>query len=66
MSSSVNLLTNSLKISVTTKTEFFKLIFFQGAQKMAQKDCRADLSSVLDPLTCWLPISVLIRGFLGI
>ena len=52
MSSSVNLLTNSLKISVTTKTEFFKLIFFQGAQKMAQKDCRADLCSVLDPLTC--------------
>ena len=66
MSSGVNLLTNSLKISVTTKPEFLKLIFFQGTQKIEQKYCLADLCSVLDPLTCWLPISVLICSSLGI
>ena len=69
LSSGVNMLTNSLKISDTTKTEFFELIFFQSDQKIWQKYCRADLSSdsdPLNPLTCWLSISVLTRGFLGI
>ena len=40
MSSGVNMLTNSLEILDTTKTEFFKLISFQDAQKIAQKYCR--------------------------
>ena len=40
--------------------------FFQSDQKMRQKYCLADLSSVLEPLTCSLPISVLIRGFFAI
>ena len=66
MSSGVNMLTNSLEILDTTKTEFFKLISFQDAQKIAQKYCRADLCSVSDPFTCWLSVSVLIPGFIGI
>ena len=69
LSSGVNMLTNSLKISDTTKREFFELMFFQSDQKIWQKYCRADLSSdsdPLNPLTCWLSISVLTRGFLGI
>ena len=44
--------TNSLKISDTTKTKLFELIFSQGNQKILQKYCRADLSSVLVPLIC--------------
>ena len=46
------MLTNSLKISDTTKTERFKLILFQSDQKIRQKYCSADLSSVLERLTC--------------
>ena len=60
------MLTNSLKIQKNTKTEFFELILFQKDQKIWQKYCRADLSSVLERLTCWLLISALTRGFLGI
>ena len=59
------MLTNSLKISDTTKTEFFELIFFLNDQKIWQKYCCADLSSVWDPLACMLSISVLTRGFLA-
>ena len=57
---------NSLKISDTTKTQFFELIFFQSNQKIWKNYCRADLCSVSNPLTCWLSISVLIRRFSGI
>ena len=64
--SGVNMLTNSLKISDTTKTEFSELISFRSDQKIWQKYCGADLSSLSDSLTCWLSISVLTRGFLGI
>ena len=46
------MLTNSLKISDTTKTEFIELKFFQSDQKTRQNYCRADFNSVLDPLTC--------------
>ena len=60
------MLTNNLKISGTTKSEFFELIFFQTHQKIWQKYCPAELSTVLEPLTCWLPTSVLTQGFLGI
>ena len=60
------MLTNSLKIPDNTKAEFFELIFYQSDQKTWQKYSRADLSSVLEPLTCWLPISVLTWVFLGI
>ena len=65
LSLGVNMLTNSLKISVTTKTEFFGLTFFISDRKIWQKYCRAYLTSVSDTLTCWLFISVLTRGFLG-
>ena len=53
----------SVKISDTSKKMLKGLISFESYQKMTQKHCRADLSSVSDPLTCWLCISVLIRGF---
>ena len=57
---------NTLKISNTTKTELFELISFQSDQKIWQKYYRADLScdaDPLNPLTCWLSISLLTRGF---
>ena len=57
---------NSHKISDTTKTEFFKLILFQSHQKIWQNYCHANLSTVFEPLTCWLHTSVLTGGFLGI
>ena len=59
------MLTNSLKISDTTKAEFAEVIPFQSDEKLWQKYCRADLSSLSNPLTCWLSISVLIRDFLS-
>ena len=42
------MLTNSLKISDTTKTEFIELIFFWSDQKIWQKYCREELGSVLE------------------
>ena len=60
------MLTNSLKISDTSKKEFFEVIFFLSDQKIWQIYCFADLSSLADHLTFWLSISVLTRGFLGI
>ena len=60
------MLTNSLKISDTTKTEFFQWNFYQSDQKIWLKYWRADLSSVLEPLTRWLRKSVVTRGFLVI
>ena len=66
MSSGVNMLTNSLKISDTTKTEFLQLISCQSDKNIWQKYCRADLKSLSDHLTSWLSISVLTLGFFGI
>ena len=66
MSSGVNLLKNSLKISDTTRKDFLERIPFQSDQKIWQKYFRGDLSSFLPTLTCWLSISVLIQGFLAI
>ena len=60
------MLTKSLKILDTTKTEAFELIFFQSDQKILQKYYRADLRNIWDPETCWLSINVLTGGFLGI
>ena len=56
----------SLKILDTTETESFEEKSFQSDRKIIQKYCRADLGSVSEPLTCWLSISVLTQGFLGI
>ena len=66
LSSGVNDLTSSFKISDTTKTEFFELIFLESDQKIWQKYRRANWSSFLVHLTCWMSISVLTWGFLGI
>ena len=46
------MLTTSLKIFDTTKTEAFELIFFQSDQKILQKYYRADLRNIWDPETC--------------
>ena len=46
------MLTKSLKISDTPKKESMGVIFFESDQKITQKHCGADLSSVSDPLTC--------------
>ena len=54
MSSDVNMLTNSLKMLDTTKTEFLELIFFQRDQKISKKYCRADLNSLSDLLKYFL------------
>ena len=60
------MLTNSLNIWHTTKTEFFELIFFQSDQNIWQNNYRADLSSFSDTLIYWLSISVLRQGYLRI
>ena len=56
------MLSNSFKISHTTKTKFFELKLFQTDQKIRQNCCRVDLESVLDPFTSLLSICVLTRG----
>ena len=61
-----SLLTNSLKILDTAQNESFKLKFFQKDPKKWENYCGADLSTILDPLTCRLSISVLTRSFLFI
>ena len=66
LSSEIHNLKNSLKISNTTKTGFFGQKLFQSDQKIWQNYCRIQLSSVSEPLTSWLSISVLTKGFLGI
>ena len=52
LSSGVNMLTNSFKISDTTKTELFELISIQRYQKILGKYCCVDLGSLSDTLTC--------------
>ena len=52
LSSGVNMVTNSLKISDTTKAEFFKVILFVNDQIIREKYYRADLSSVSDTFPC--------------
>ena len=65
LSSGINMLTSNLKIFETTKTEFLELDIFQSDQKIWQKYCRADVSSLSHPLTCWLSQSVLKQGLFG-
>ena len=50
----------------TTKIAYLRLIFFPSDKKMWQNHFRADLSNLSDLLTCWLSISILRQGFLGI
>ena len=60
------MLRKCLKISDTTKNKFIELLFLKSHHKVWQKNCRVDLSSILDVSTCSLSISVLTQGFLGI
>ena len=55
----VNMLTNCLKILDTTELDLFELIYFLNDQKIWQENCRADLSSFSDHLTCYVSKSVL-------
>ena len=52
MLSCVNMEPKSLKICDTSKKPFMGLIFLESDQKISQKQCRADLSSVSAALTC--------------
>ena len=49
MSLGVNMLTNSLKILHTTKTEFLEVIYFQTDEKMVQKHYRVDFKQSFGP-----------------
>ena len=62
----VNMLTNSVTISHTTKTDLFGMLPFRIDQRIWEKYFLADLSNNLDLLTRWLSISFLTRGFLVI
>ena len=53
------MLTNCLKILDTTELDLFELIYFLNDQKIWQENCRADLSSFSDHLTCYVSKSVL-------
>ena len=51
LSSAVNALTNSLKISYQTEGDFFQLNLPRIDEKRGYQWCRADFSSVWNPLT---------------
>ena len=55
LSSAVNVLTNTPKISKFNKGDIFQLISAQSNQKIWQRGFHADFPSVWHPLTCWLP-----------
>ena len=65
MSSAVNLLINSPKISPITNRHIFGLNVHLSDEKIWWKGCRQDSSNVLDPLTCWLSKGVLKGGLFG-
>ena len=50
MSWGVNMLTNSLKISDTIKTQFFELIFFQSVKKNMRKIVSCWVKESLEPI----------------
>ena len=52
-------------IKILLRQHSFKLKFFQSYHKIWQTYCRANLSSVLDPLKCWLSITVLAQDLLS-
>ena len=64
LSSGVNVLTNSVKISDVTKAAFFQLNIFRILGKREKSWCRVDFSSVSNPLTRWLPNGVLKQDLL--
>ena len=64
LSSGVNVLTNSLKISDMTKADFFQLNLSQIRGKIEKLWCGANFGSVSNPLTRWLPNGVLKQDLL--
>ena len=59
----VKVLSKSLKISDHTKGDFFQLNLPRINEKRGQECCRADFSSVWNPLTRSLPNGVLNKTF---
>ena len=59
LSSGVNVLTNSLEISDVTKADILQLNLSPIHGKIGKYLCRADFSSISNPLTRWLPNGVL-------
>ena len=66
LSSVINVVSNSLKISDLTKRKGFQLNLSQNHERIGWKCCGADFSSVWDPLTRSLPKKVLKQDLLGI
>ena len=60
----VNVLTNNLKISDVTNADIFQLNLSGIHWKIGKSWCRADFSSVSNPLTRWLPNGVLEQDLL--
>ena len=64
LSSGVNVLTNSLKISDATKEDIFQLNLCRIGGKIGKWRCRAEFTSVSNPLKRWLPNVVLKQDLL--
>ena len=65
LSSTVNVLTNTRKISNITKGEIFWISFLHRNRKYNKGGSHADVKSIWDRLRCWLSKDVLKRRFLG-
>ena len=63
LSSGVNVLSNSKKISYVTKEDIFQLNLTRIGGKIGKEWCRANFSSVSNPLTRWL-MNVLLKQHL--
>ena len=66
LSSAVNVLTNSFKISDPPKADFFQLNLPRVNEKRGKWWCRADFSSLWNPLTRSLPNGVLKQDLLHV
>ena len=66
MWSAINVPKKCPKISYLTKRHHTELSLVDINQTLGSKFCRADFSSVFDPLTIWFPKGVLKQDFSGI
>ena len=66
LSSAVNMLTNSLKISHVTKRDFFRVNSFHIDQKILSMFCRSDFNNVWARLPCYFSKGPLKRVSLDI
>ena len=54
LSSTVNRLTKSRKISPSTRLNIFQIKFFKNNEKSRKKRCDGDFASIWDAFTCWV------------